>query len=74
MKVKRSTGIKRIAITFTIVLPIVFFSFSFLAYDVLHNSGLGAILAWFSLMSIPLPVVVYKIGYWIADGFQRDKE
>ena len=74
MEVKRSTGIKRISITCTVVLPIVFFSLSFAAYDAFSSSSLGAVLGWFGLISIFLPAIVYKVGYWIADGFQRDRE
>ena len=74
MKVKRSTGIKRIVITCTIVFPIVFFSLAFVADEVPYNSRLAGNLRLLGLIFIPLPVVVYKFGYWIADGFQRDKE
>ena len=66
MKVKRSAGIKRVTITLTIVLPIV----CFILAAALDSHVLGG----FILISIPVPVVAYKIGYWIADGFQRDRE
>lgn len=66
MKVKRSTGIKRITITLTFVLPIV----CFILAAALDSEVLGG----FGLICIPLPAIVYKVGYWIADGFHRDKE
>lgn len=66
MKVKRSTGIKRITITLTFVLPI----FGFILNAALGSDALGVL----GLICIPLPAIVYKVGYWIADGFQRDKE
>ena len=66
MKVKRSAGIKRVAITLTIVLPIV----CFILAEALDSYVLGG----FGLICILLPAIVYKVGYWIADGFQRDKE
>ena len=66
MKVKRSAGIKRVAITLTIVLPIVCFILA---------AALDSYVLWgFCLICIPLPAIVYKVGYWIAGGFQRDKE
>ena len=66
MKVKRSAGIKRVTIILTIVLPIVCFILA---------AALESHVLWgFGLICIPLPAIVYKVGYWIADGFQRDKE
>ena len=67
MKVKRSAGIKRVAITLTIVLPIVCFILA---------AALDSYVLWgFMLNMHPrCRAIVYKVGYWIAGGFQRDKE
>ena len=72
MKVKRSIGMKRIAILCTIMLPIVFFVLG-AAFD---DSGVGIGEAFYclSVVCLFLPFLTYKIGYWVADGFQRDKE
>ena len=66
MKVKRSAGIKRITISCTFLFPIVIFC--------LAVAGVPEVISIFILISIPVPVVAYKVGYWIADGFQKDKE
>ena len=68
MKVKRSTGIKRITIFCTLIFPILFL---ILNASLARDPGAS----WgFTIPLAILPLFVYKVGYWIADGFQRDKE
>ena len=70
MKAKRSTGIKRMTIVATLILPV----FLFLTAIVtgIFNEDLGLTIAVYSLFSIVIPFAAYKVGYWIADGVQRD--
>ena len=65
---KRSTGIKRIAILCTILLPIVFYILE-VAFPTQDERFF-----FVACVSIILPLLAYKIGYWVADGFQRDKQ
>ena len=73
MKVKRSTGIKRITIACTFLLPIFILFLAGLVLAV-NLEVIAGFLTVVILISIPVPVVAYKVGYWISDGFQRDKE
>ncbi len=67
MKVKRPSGIKRITIICTFIFPIIFLILNgSLASDPEANWG-------FMIPLAILPAIVYKVGYWIADGFQRDQ-
>ncbi len=67
MKVKRSTGIKRITILATVLLAITPVVLAVIKDGYIGDYGGFVLLGAF-------PVIVYKIAYWIADGFQRDKE
>lgn len=70
---QRSQGIKRVTLVSSIVLPVVFFGLSI--FRDIHYGGSDTARDAFLILgviSIVLPVIVYKIGYWIADGFNRD--
>ena len=72
MKAKRSIGIKRMAIVATFILPVFLFLTAIVAG--FFHEDLAITIAFCSLFSIGVPIAVYKVGYWIADGFHQDKE
>ncbi len=68
--VKRSEGLRRLVVVCTIGLPAVLL-LSMIMVGV--NTSLGDKLVLLAVISIFVPFVTYKCGYWIADGFNKSK-